>query len=384
MAPTGTPSQLPVVPNQDVEMEAVVDGASVGVPSVPLPTMEVDAVPEGTSEVTADEPATGAAVEPPAGDVAGATEGTAMDVDGAIDEENGPASEPGDVAVGQTPSTLESDKKDTTMMIRLDPFVAGYTKDDKMDDTTPTVATPEKPTTTTSNVDPTTPERPKSTLEPVAKWRERLLEAFDKNADALQDFAKATVPEITSLEKDAMSFILSIFGGGSAEEETLPLSHATVPLASFLPICTSMRFAAVAEQKMGKTEEYQLSLNYFAGYQEKTKTPYPEDEAVAQCLEDFFVCIFSHPEHENIARSVRRSRSLFITAKSFKDPSKKKKNKKKKLPLASDREAEPPEETVVACLNFALIPGHGFFVNWLATSDEKIDASKYGVGLVTS
>ena len=93
-----------------------------------------------------------------------------MDVDGAIDEENGPTSEPGDVAVGQTPSTLESEKKDTTMMIRLDPFVAGYTKDDKMDDTTPTVATPEKPTTTTtSDVVPTKPERPKSTLEPVAK-----------------------------------------------------------------------------------------------------------------------------------------------------------------------------------------------------------------------
>ena len=58
VAPTGTPSQLPVVPNQDVEMEAVVDGASVGVASVPLPTMEVDPVPVGTSEVvTADEAA---------------------------------------------------------------------------------------------------------------------------------------------------------------------------------------------------------------------------------------------------------------------------------------------------------------------------------------
>jgi hypothetical protein len=103
-------------------------------------------------------------------------------------------------------------------------------------------------------------------------------------------------------------------------------------------------------------------------------------------LKQFLQSIFSKEEHQHISESIERAHSLYITAKSiFPKTGKRKKELEKGDDVACDETEYPTEsehdETIVACLNFALMDKCGFFINWLAVSKEVISNRKYGVAM---
>lgn len=213
---------------------------------------------------------------------------------------------------------------------------------------------------------------------------EELRNAFSVNVEELEDLAKEVLPDINSLPPKAIFFLLAIFGCGSL----LPVTHMVANLADFVSIGTSMKFASIAQHKMRKDKHYQFRLRYFGGVGDQgsenlTDRNNPSLE-VADVIRKFFTSIFNHPEAENIDLCVRRARSLFITAKTLLKPRGRGQN------LDLDREGEQPskvessgglidcEEEIIACINFALLDGHGFFVNWLGTTNEPVTPKKYG------
>ena len=60
------------------------------------------------------------------------------------------------------------------------------------------------------------------------------------------------------LPTDAMNFLFAIFGDGD-KGRSEPVEHADEDLVYFVPLCTSMRIAALAKQKL-KVGRYQFRL----------------------------------------------------------------------------------------------------------------------------
>jgi len=208
-----------------------------------------------------------------------------------------------------------------------------------------------------------------------------LKDAFSSNVVELESLSNEVLPNINTLPPKAINFFLSIFG----HNDILPASHVVEDLVMFVPICTSFKFASLAEHKMKKDKSHQFRLRYFGGVGDQdsetlTDRNNPKLELV-DCIRMFYTSIFNNPENQHIDDCVRRARSLFITAKTLSSRRGRAKNGDGK---AGDQQAsEAPcsldeKEEIIACINFAFLDGYGFFVNWLATTSEKVDPKKYG------
>ena len=83
-----------------------------------------------------------------------------------------------------------------------------------------------------------------------------------------------------------------------------------------------------------------------------------ELNAIGKIIIKFLTSQFPYgTENEIIQYCVHKSRFPYITAQ---------------------HDGDIPTETIVSCINFALLPKRGFYVNWLATSHEEITVEKYG------
>ena len=214
-----------------------------------------------------------------------------------------------------------------------------------------------------------------------------LRNAFSDNVEELEALAKEVLPDINSLPPQAINFFLSIFGFG----DILPATNVVEDLVSFVAICTSLKFAAIAQHKMRKDKSYQFRLRYFAGVgnqdNDKLTDRNNPDLEVVEFIRRFFTSIFNNPENKHIDDCVRRARSLFITAKTLttaRRPSVGKDADTKEGDQSGNKQGAATidaQEEIIACINFALLDGHGFWVNWLATTNEKLSPKKYGEDL---
>ena len=259
-------------------------------------------------------------------------------------------------------------------------------------------------TSTTIVVPPKTPDRtyiPMSFVKVAGSptWSKQMTEqvqstlqkAFNANLNELESAARKVLPDINSLSPKATKFLVSIFG----DENILPVKHNDEDLAEFLSLGTSLKFAALATNKVADGS-YQLRLRYFAGLgnDDMKDRSSPEQAAavlVAKGIKRFFTSIFNNPENAPIEECVSRSRSLYITVKSSPHKATPDKSQSSEVPpeelVSSSTMLKPTassaaDETIVACINFSIMDGgHGFFVNWLATSNEEINQRKYGTSL---
>ena len=216
---------------------------------------------------------------------------------------------------------------------------------------------------------------PGQSRETVEQVLQRLCDAFSGTSEQLELLSRQFIPDIEALSSAAINFFLCIFGGPNIEQS----QHASEDLFHFIPLCTSLRFAAVAQHKM-KSGMYQLRLRYFAGLGEDQKQRNNPNLDVADGIRNFFNSIFEHPDKKSVEDCSRKARSLYITVRSAPNaPSKKKKQSTAKSATVCPGE---PNETIVACINFCLMPGHGFFVNWLATTPTPLEKTKYGEDLL--
>ena len=225
------------------------------------------------------------------------------------------------------------------------------------------------------------PIRSRETMVEVVQ---RLKTAIAEYSDNLEQLAREVQPDIDSLPPQAMNFLMAIFGGDGVP----PATHADADLESFLNIGTSYKFASLALHKM-QNGLPQLRLRYFAGLGDNDKKDRSKPEMIADIrlakgIRSFFTQVFNNPENTPIEDCVNHARSLYITAKTFVPRPGKPKN------ITPDQQASaaealkqevPPDETIVACLNFACMGNHGFWVNWLAVSNEVIASRKYGAAL---
>jgi hypothetical protein len=103
-----------------------------------------------------------------------------------------------------------------------------------------------------------------------------------------------------------------------------------------------------------------LKLRYFAGEQQASSAISSDltnsPKFLSSLVTSFFHSCFEDNSHSAIEKSVRCARSLYISAV-----------------------ADDGEETIVSALNFAVIGRHGLYVNWLATSLDDVDPSKFRV-----
>jgi hypothetical protein len=126
---------------------------------------------------------------------------------------------------------------------------------------------------------------------------------------------------------------------------------------------------------------HQLRLRYFAGlgnadHQRERDNP---GLVVANGIRSFLTSAFSHPDHADVEACSRRARSLYITARTLIHSGKGNAENNANAGNAESVTAEQnPNETIIACLNFALMEGEGFFVNWLATSNQQLDPNIFG------
>jgi hypothetical protein len=247
-------------------------------------------------------------------------------------------------------------------------------------------------------------QSPRRTAESVQHYAARLRDAFSESLEWLESSLGVEVnATLLHLPESAIDFVLSVFGGDGHP----PAIHAVDDLVNFKSLDRHLRFATLAEQRLsGETSgPYQFRVRYFAGMraenQENKKSTASRnhpDLKVAKFIKNFFTSIFNNPDNEPIDDCTRRARSLYITARS---PAKSAKNKKSnstrgKTKKASskkgngegdeegDNEAlDADEESIICCLNFALMGYRGFFVNWIATSNEEVNPRKYGEPLMT-
>ena len=216
----------------------------------------------------------------------------------------------------------------------------------------------------------------------------KLKDAFMEHSGPLETAAREVLPDINNLSNEASTFFMSIFGS-----DTIPaLKHADEHLASFVSLGTSLKFAMLAEQKL-PDQSYQFKLRYFAGLgsnvvKDRSQPDQISSVLVARGIKRFFTSVFNNPENTPIEDCVARARSLYITVKSH-TPAKGGKGTKssKVMPLETksakhDDAVDSPDETIIACINFALMEGKGMYVNWLATSNEIINPRKYGPDLL--
>jgi hypothetical protein len=137
----------------------------------------------------------------------------------------------------------------------------------------------------------------------------------------------------------------------------------------------SLKLAALASQKIDGNV-YQVRLHYFGGLGKEEHLQNQPDLSVVNVIRRFFTAIFINPENAPIDDCVRRARSLYITVRT--------KTPVKTGPGKSDRSTDAGatmeyEESIIACINFALLENcHGFYINWLATSNEHVSAKRYG------
>ncbi len=256
------------------------------------------------------------------------------------------------------------------------------------------------PTMSFSNV-----ESPRRSAESVQQYSTRLRDAFSESLEWLESSLGAAISStIADLPGSAMDFVLSVFGGNGHP----PASHAVDDLVSFACLERHLRFATLAQQRLsgGKDGPYQFRVRYFAGVmtagnlenKNSTASRSHPDLKVAKFIKNFLTSIFNNPDNAPIDDCTRRARSLYITVRS---PSILAKNKNKinstkgKTKKASskkgngdddegDNEAlDADQESIICCLNFALMGSRGFFVNWIATSNEEVNPRKYGEPLMT-
>jgi len=216
-------------------------------------------------------------------------------------------------------------------------------------------------------------------METVDETIVRLRSVFSENLNWLELFANEVLPNLNSLPRVAMDFVMSIFGS----EEIPPARHAEIALNHFVPISSSLRFASLAHQLLPGTDRYQFRLRYFGGLGDEDDKNLSRrnnpDATVALFIRSFFTSIFNNPEHAPVEMCVNRARSLFITVQCNNGQQRKdEKENKERVDLIDF----PYQETIVSCINFSIMKPHGFFINWLATSNETISPRKYGEELM--
>ena len=233
-----------------------------------------------------------------------------------------------------------------------------------------------------SDIPAATPSKEKGN-EVIQKFKD----AFSTDVEALEEVAKEVLANVENLPYAGLHFFLSIFGWGDIK----PVKNMVEDLEKFTPLCTSLKFASLARHKMSNDGVYQFRLRYFGGLggedEESKKHPDRNDPnlKVADFIKQFFTSIFQHPEYENIEKCTRKARTLFITARTL-FPTTGARGGDLNRALAGENEGSAPdsghEECIIAAINFALLGANGFFVNWLATTNEKIDLqNKYGNSL---
>jgi hypothetical protein len=175
---------------------------------------------------------------------------------------------------------------------------------------------------------------------------------------------KSEYPLLKSLSPRALVFIFQVMG----RDQLPPKRHMQAELNEFVPLMKAFpKFvtAAGAKARVGESLKFSLQLRYFGGCCIDTDlgkmTNKPKDLFVAKHLTDFITLQFNNRDQPAIERCVNRARTIYITAVR-EDTSQTKKGK----------------ETMVAIINFAVVGNHGIYINWLATSEETILASKYG------
>ena len=187
----------------------------------------------------------------------------------------------------------------------------------------------------------------------------KLRDMFIQNLANLDGRAKILRPTLEILDKRAMDFLLSIYNKDSVSSSP-PSPY--IFLNDFLPLMTSLKVGELALNKTDDNKTYCLRLRYFAGFdldkEEELVCQQPNIKSICKLIADFLSNQFDGTtETSEINKCVHKARLLYITAQ---------------------YNGEIPTEAIVSCINFALLPGRGLFVNWLATSSEAITEEKYG------
>jgi hypothetical protein len=220
---------------------------------------------------------------------------------------------------------------------------------------------------------PPTPTRPSAAVEDVMV---KLREAFAANSENLEALSFEIIPNLETLPPIALNFFLSIFGGGNVD----PSTFAGEDLIHFLPLYTSLHCASLAHCKM-ENGTHQLRLRYFAGLGNADNQRERDNPGlvVANGIRSFLTSAFRHPDHADVEACSRRARSLYITARTIVPTGKANAENNVNAGNAEhDATDQNTNETIVACINFALMKGEGFFVNWLATSNQRLDPNIFG------
>ena len=172
----------------------------------------------------------------------------------------------------------------------------------------------------------------------------------------------SSIPTVDALLATALTFVSSIFG---TSDDTPAEQHLCEPLNSFMSIISARPLHVLAGSLLPDGETYRLNVRYFGGLQGKRER-ISHATKVASFLKSYFSVKFSNPDETSIQTYVERARTLYITAFTAKEDSQGKR-----------------EERIVSALNFASMGPHGFYVNWLATSDEVITSQTYGLDFET-
>ena len=184
---------------------------------------------------------------------------------------------------------------------------------------------------------------------------------FIKSMQNLEGAAKILCPTLKCLPDNALLFVSHIFG----KDDVTPQPAAQAPLANFQPLMQSLKVEELALNHVSKSESYCLCVCYFGGYNEEMdfdKKRFPKQPEIATFLCKFLIHQFQGGnEEKSIRKCVHNAHTLYITAQ---------------------HDGELHSETIVSCINFALLPDKGFYVNWLATSNESITEEKYGEDFV--
>ncbi len=194
----------------------------------------------------------------------------------------------------------------------------------------------------------------------------------------LQAFTAAQMPALELLSEAALSFISVIHG--SEEQHVAKETNAVESLLVFEPLFSSLKLGVLARSTVEDGSSYRMKVRYFSGTGLASPIAALQDAnnahllprgdpnvKVSNFIHRYFAVKFSNPDEKAIDLCVRRARTLYITATS-------------EAPLHRLGGATP-EETIVSAINFASMGHHGMYVNWLATSNEKLTKEKYGCNL---
>lgn len=225
---------------------------------------------------------------------------------------------------------------------------------------------------------------PKRFLSTEESQRACLLQKLNESKPLeIESIANEVLPQIDSLSTEAVTFILSMLGG----METPAATNLRIDLAHFVPMFTSLRLATMAAQPGSNVnQESQFSVRYFAGNGENkgqgTSQSKNLDMVVSKMIETFFCDSFKKPEREEIRKCTTCAHSIFVTVrKPLEEKGDHRRTAKKGASIAASPEPELEalkKESIICCLNFALLGTNGFFVNWLATSGAAVTEVQAG------